>query len=164
MEDPETWLPDFFKDRWDQAIESLRGEGEDITEPRPDIWGASDSRSGGNILEKCIVKVYESGDLTRTRVTHGDLDKDSTWAWVADVKRKLPRGDPKVRRQVHDIARVIERCLELYRRNPHPDWNMVDGINVRTVTNYGDYQHRIVSFILHRYGEVLPVRRLQAID
>ncbi len=156
MLDPAEWLPTLIKTAWDQAVDSLRAEGVDVTINRGEVWGAHDHRSGGELRGLIRAKVYEAGDLTHTRVTHGDVDKDLTWPWNIDIQAK--DGGDQARKRVHDAVQVITRVLELYRRNPNDDWDSIDNVASATVNNYADYQQRVVSLTLYRAGKVLPAR------
>lgn len=157
MDDVAEWLPEFLKRYWDQAVDSLRSEGQDIVTVRTEIWPAHDPKSGGIIDGIVRCKVYESGDQTHTRVTHGDLDKDVEQTFSIDLQSK-DGGRAAARRRVHEAAEVIFRVLELHRRNPHPDWNEVSEFSIKTVNNYADYQQRVVNLTLRRYGVVLPAK------
>jgi hypothetical protein len=163
MDDPLTWLPNLLLTKWDVAVESLRSEGVQVKATRPVIEGAAEPRSGGSIERETRVKLYENGDLLHTRVSHNDVDKDVTWSFTLDVKRKTA-AQGAARREAHDTVQVLTRILELHRRNPHPDWNEVDAIKAQTVENFGDYQHRVITFRLKRHGQLLPRAIVQDLD
>lgn len=156
MLDPAEWIPKLLRDAWDRAVDSLREEGVDVTINRGEIWGAHDRRSGGELRGLVRVKVYESGDLVHTRVTHGDVDKDMTWRWSIDIQCK--DGGDQARKRAHDANQVITRVLELYRRNPNEDWDAIEDVASVTPNNYADYQQRVISLTLYRAGKVLPKR------
>lgn len=163
MDDSLEWLPQFLKDHWDQAVESLRSEGKNVSATRPTVWGAPDTRSGGDISNSVVIKAYEADDLNISRVTHGDADRDLRQTYHLDVKRKS-NTPGQARKAVHEAVQVLIRLLELYRSNPHEDWNRIEDLNARTVENYGDYQHRVVSLTLRRYGQVMVAKVLQDLD
>lgn len=155
LEDPSEWLPELFKRNWDTAVQSLRDHDEvDLTAARTEIWPAHDRRSGGNLHGVVRCKVYEVGDQTWRRVTHGDLDVDVNQEYAVDLQSK--DGGDQARRSIHECTQVLRRVLELSRRNPHPDWNSIEEIRVTTPNNYPDYQQRIILFKLNRYGKILP--------
>ncbi len=164
MEDPLEWLPEFLRDHWDQAVESLRSQGKLVSAPRPAIWGAHDPRSGGDVMAGVVVKVYESSDQVISRVTHGDKDRDLNQTYTLDVKRKTHDRNGAARKEAHQAVQVLVRILELYRSDPHEDWNRIEDVQSRTVENYGDYQQRVVTFTLHRYGEPMVAAVLQDRD
>lgn len=154
MDDPSEWISDLLRRAWDDAVTSLRGDGKDITAVRQEVWPAHDRRSGGELTGRVLLKVYESGDQVHSRVTHGDRDKDVEQRYTVDLQGK-DNGD-QARHRVHQCVLVVVRALELFRRNPHPDWNEVADVSVVTVNNYGNYQQRVVNFTLRRYGQILP--------
>jgi len=163
MEDVLDWLPSFLRDHWDKAAESLRAQGIDLQAPRAQIVGAQ-ARNGELDIERAVgVKVYEAADQTITRVTHGDLDRDLRWQFSLDIQRRI-QTPGAARRQVHDAIQVLVRILELYRSDPHPDWNRIENVRAVTVENYWDYQKRVVNFELLRYGQPMVAKVLQDLD
>lgn len=154
--DPAEWIPKLLRDAWDQAVDSLRAEGVDVTLNRGEIWGAHDKRSGGDLKGLVRIKVYESGDQRHVRVTHGDVDKDISWPWSIDLQAH--DGGNQARRRIHDATQVVIRVLELYRRNPNEDWDAIDDVASVTPNNFGDYQQRVITMTLNRAGKVLARR------
>ncbi len=163
MDDPLDWMPAFLRDRWDAAVESLRAEGVKVDATRPTILGAQDPKSGGDVEASVVVKMYESGDNTIARVTHGDADRDVTWTFTLDIQRR-GRSPGLARKAAHEAVQVLVRILELYRSNPQADWNRIENIHSATVENYWDYQQRAITFTLHRYGQPMVKAVLQDLD
>jgi hypothetical protein len=150
--DPSEWLAELLETAWDTGVEDLRAQGHDITVARPIIKAASDSQSGGNAHElRC--KIFQVGDELNATVSQGELDQDAESEWAIDIQMKSRGGS---RRSVHQAGEVVKRVLQLYRRNPHPEWHELHGIRLAHQEDYFDYQHRVVRFTLRRYGEVLP--------
>lgn len=163
MQDPLEWLPDFISTHWDVAVESLRSSGVNVSATRPSVRGAQDPRSGGDASANVGLKVYEAGDLVVARRTHGDADRDSSQTYHVKLERK-GNTPGLARKAIHEAVLVLVRLLELYRSNPHEDWNRIEALQVRTVENYSDYQHRVLSLTLHRYGEPMVAKVLQDQD
>lgn len=162
MDDPLDWLPALLRDRWDEAVESLRASGTNVTPTRPTIIAASEPNSALDIEKAVGVKLYEVAEQTINRKTQGDADRDLAWPFILDVQRKS-RTPGAARRAAHDAIQVLVRILELHRSEIHPDWNRVEDIRTETIENYWDYQKRLVKFSLRRYGQPMTVRVYSAV-
>lgn len=157
MEDPLDWLPAFLRDRWDLAVESLRAEGVNVTPTRANIVGAHEANGALDIERSVGVKLYEVAEQHISRTTQGDADRDVRWQFSLDIQRRSPtRG--AARKSAHDAIQVLVRILELHRSEIHPDWNRVEDIRAETIENYWDYQKRVITFSLRRYGQPMVAR------
>lgn len=157
--DPASWLSALINSYWDQAKESLRAQGANVTLDACTAYPAWDPRSGGKVNSLVKIKIYQETSEATSMVTQGDRDLDSRSSWVAQITAEAKNGE--ARQRCHEAGLIIQRVLQLYRRNPHPDWHGIDDVRIQHLEDFFDYQRRLVQFRLSRYGEVLPDPILQ---
>lgn len=152
--DPSDWISTLINDKWDQAKESLRGDGVNVTLDHAAAFPAHDPRSGRNVNAKVKLKVYEETEEATGSVAAGDYDLDSRIRYAVRITAVHKGG--QARSRVHEASLIVQRVLILYRRRPHPDWHTINDVRIRSLDDYQDKQVRAVTFQLERFGEVLP--------
>lgn len=148
------WLVDLVKAKWDVAVESLRASGTTIPKTIRPLVGKEADRAlaAPSLRGGPIVKAYQAAPQSSVSLAWGKYDRDVHTQWSLDVKT----GGDACRELVHAAGLVIDRLLQLHRKHPHADWDEVESWNETTTEDYPDYQHRVFTLVLARYGEVLP--------
>lgn len=157
--DPAKWIPELLDQYWAQAIDSLRSEGKQVSSNKPTFRATGTRAATGSIQNAVSAKVYAATDETTNRVTHGDLDEDSTASWA--VKYSAGGEYEKARGLTREAVAVTHRLLLMYRMNPHPEWHRIEAIREIPDADYPDYQSRTIQFTLLRYGEATPTKLTQ---
>lgn len=152
--DPADWIPALINDRWDQAKESLRASGVNVSLDRAAAFAAADKRSGGVASSTVKLKVYQETEEATGSVAAGDYDLDSRVNWAIRITSLQKGGE--ARKRCHEASLIVQRVLQLYRRRPHPDWHTINDVRIRHGDDYFDKQVRTLTFQLERFGEVLP--------
>lgn len=152
-EDPADWLPALIKDKWDLAVDSLRGDGVTFpTTPRPRVEAESTSKAVV-LTNGVLIKAYQSGDERVEGHTHGYGTKDDIAYWTLSLQ--VDHRGNAARPLAWACRLILGRLLELHRKNPHAEWDLIESWSIHQARDFADAQNLTVPIILSRRGRVM---------
>lgn len=154
-QDPREWLRDLIEDHWQEAIDSLQSDGVSFASvPQPKVYSSRDGGATGDMTNTTRIKVYQAGEEQTSFVSWGDKDSDTTDQYAVHIE--CDHQGNQAGQRMTAAKRIAKRVLVLHRRDPHPDWHRITNISARNSRDFPDYQRLIITFTLHRDGEIQP--------